>query len=545
MKKSFLKLGLLPISMLVFMPVHAATPVDLMKAPLALSSLSSQVNTSIIETSRAVASNKTLHVRIQEMYSGYKVFGADAVIHIPHGDKTGKSIVNVVSAASNGKGFMNGIVYQNLNADLANTPAAVFKQAQANKALGRAVEDYQHRIGAKVVAQDQQSELMVYVDDNNKAHWVYKISFLIKPVKAGVVPAKPVYLMDAVSFDVYKQWNDIKTDAAYGGGLGGNLKMGKLTYDGLKKHLARLDITRDANTNTCTLQNSDVTVTSEKKGNVISYQCVSTNPTHNDVYWDGSRDKANGGYSPGNDALFGGQVIKHMYQDWYGVPVLTNPDGTPMMLNMVVHSPMDNAYWDGQRMVFGDGFDMFYPLTSLGVAAHEISHGFTEQHSNLAYYAQSGGMNEAFSDMAAQAAEAYAFGSGKNSWQIGPEIFKAENEALRYMDMPSKDCHGGTPGNWCSIDDATQYDGWIDVHYSSGVYNRFFYNLGTTPGWDAKSAFDVMVTANSYYWTSESTFSSGACGAIQAATDLGLDTAAVKAAFDVVKVDYSSCQIVA
>ena len=53
---------------------------------------------------------------------------------------------------------------------------------------------------------------------------------------------------------------------------------------------------------------------------------------------------------------------------------------------------------------------------------------------------QSGGMNEAFSDMAAQAAEVYAYGVGKNSWQIGPEIFKEKNKALRYMDMPSKDC---------------------------------------------------------------------------------------------------------
>src|SRR4029079_4516028 len=125
---------------------------------------------------------------------------------------------------------------------------------------------------------------------------------------------------------------------------------------------------------------------------------------HNKLYWDADLHTVNGGYSPDNDALFGGAVIKNMYQQWYGVPVLKE-NGKPMMLVMVVHNPIDNAFWDGKKMTFGDGVRMFYPLTSLGVAAHEISHGFTEQHSNLTYYGQSGGMNEAYSDMAAQAAE--------------------------------------------------------------------------------------------------------------------------------------------
>src|SRR5690606_23439834 len=129
----------------------------------------------------------------------------------------------------------------------------------------------------------------------------------------------------------------------------------------------------------------------------------------------------NDGYSPMNDAMFAGLVIKRMYREWYNLPALVE-NGKPMMLTMVVHNPIDNAYWDGQKMTFGDGVYTFYPLTSLGVRAHEVSHGFTEKNSNLAYYGQSGGMNDSFSDKAAQAAEYYAY--GKNSWEIGPEIFK-------------------------------------------------------------------------------------------------------------------------
>jgi pseudolysin len=227
-----------------------------------------------------------------------------------------------------------------------------------------------------------------------------------------------------------------------------------------------------------------------------------------------------------------------MYEKWYGLPVLTE-GGKPMMLNMVVHDPIDNAFWDGRQMTFGDGVSMFYPLTSLGVAAHEISHGFTEQHAGLAYYGQSGGMNEAFSDMAAQAAEFYAY--GKVSWQIGPEIFKQEGRALRYMDQPSKDCNGKAPGSWCSIDNVSQYTNGLDVHYSSGIYNRVFYLVGSSKFWTPKMAFDVMLHANMNYWTSNTNFAQGSCGVLKATKDLGLSPTAFKKAFKTVGVDTSKC----
>ena len=58
-----------------------------------------------------------------------------------------------------------------------------------------------------------------------------------------------------------------------------------------------------------------------------------------------------------------------------------------------------------------------------------MSHGFTQQKSNLEYRKQSGGMNEAFSDMAGEAAEFYMKGS--NDFKVGYDIFKSANRALR------------------------------------------------------------------------------------------------------------------
>lgn len=533
----------------------AAKPVNL--AHQKLTTLQSFISapasgTEIREISRSVSKSDTLHIRVQQMYSGYKVWGADAVIHVPNGGKTQKShnLRGVVGSAGNNHSTMNGTIYQDLNQDLAKTRHFILSSAQAGKAMDTAVGTYNRKLGVSAAISDKQVSRIVFIDKAKKAHWAYLVSFHADAVKAGELPAKPNYIMDAETLQVYAEWNNIKTISddqqsagteVDGGGYGGNKKMGKLSYDGLQGdlHYAKLLVTRDAANKTCNMQNSDVIVRHYRGNKVMSFKCATTDKDHADLFWDGDQDAVNEGYSPSNDALFGGTVIKRMYRDWYNVPVLTESDGTPMILTMVVHDPIDNAYWDGRKMTFGDGVSMFYPLTSLGVAAHEISHGFTEQHSGLAYYGHSGGMNEAFSDMAAQAAEFYAY--GKNSWQIGPEIFKAEDEALRYMDKPSKDCGGKEPGSWCSIDDAEQYYSGLDVHFSSGVFNRAFYLMGTAEGWNPRKAFDVMVNANEHYWTSNSSFNEGACGVLAAAKDLGYDQKAIVAAFDTVKVDMSDC----
>ena len=129
-------------------------------------------------------------------------------------------------------------------------------------------------------------------------------------------------------------------------------------------------------------------------------------------------------------------------------------------------------------------------------------------------------MNEAFSDMAGEASE--NFMKGTNDWKVGYDIFKG-NGALRYMDDPTKDGK--------SIGHASDYYNGMDVHYSSGVFNKAFYFLSTTSGWTVKKAFEVMVVANQMYWTASSTYKQGACGVEKAAADKGYNVDDVKAAF--------------
>lgn len=522
------------VSLACMSVTFAAEPVHLNHQTASVLNSFTTSGYSLKELSSHVDFNQTQHIRLQQNFQGYPVWGGDAIAHIAKNPNVTlkKLMANPVYATT-----LNGTLYRNLEKDLGATLSIVTNAAQKDKALQQAVGIYQKKSGV-IQHSDIKNDLIVYVDQNNKAHWAYHISFFAKTGKA--LPAKPNFIMDATKFTVYQQWDNIQTeDDVTGGGFGGNEKMGKLSYDGLDQDLPGLKLERDATTNMCSLENADVTVKDVRNGDaVMQFRCDKTDDQHNNEYWDADQDAVNGGYSPSNDALFAGKVIKEMYQNWYNLPVLTE-DGKPMMLVMRVHEDMDNAYWDGHSMTFGDGVSMFYPLVSLGVGAHEISHGFTQQHSGLQYYGQSGGLNEAFSDMAAQAAEFYAY--GHNSWQIGPEIYKAKDKALRYMDMPSKDCEGSEPGDWCSIDNVSEYKSYLDVHYSSGVFNRIFYIMGTAKNWDTKKAFDVMVKANMDYWTPTSSFNDAACGVVKAAKDYQYDMDAVTTAMQTVGIDVGQC----
>ena len=239
----------------------------------------------------------------------------------------------------------------------------------------------------------------------------------------------------------------------------------------------------------------------------------------------------NGAYGPLNDVHFAGQKVFDMYRDWYGEAPLPS---FILPLRMYAHlSYYDNAYWDGWSSVyFGDGDYYFHPLVSIDIVSHEISHGFTQYHSNLQYYGQSGGINESFSDMAGEAAEFYIL--GENDWYAGAYIAKMDGplngDPLRYMCDPTLD--------GVSIDNVADYTDWTDVHHSSGIFNKAFCLLAKTTDWDTKKAFEVMLKANGdWYWGPYSGFADAACGALRAANDLGYNVGDVYHAFLAVGAD--------
>ena len=92
---------------------------------------------------------------------------------------------------------------------------------------------------------------------------------------------------------------------------------------------------------------------------------------------------------------------------------------------------------------------------------------------------------------------------GSNDWLVAAQIFKG-NGSLRYFEDPARDGK--------SIGHASDYYDGIDVHHSSGVYNRAFYLLANTSGWQTRKAFEVFVLANRLYWGPNTTFDQGRAG---------------------------------
>ncbi|KTC65372.1 zinc metalloprotease (plasmid) [Legionella adelaidensis] len=463
--------------------------------------------------------NNVIHVRMHQEYANFPVYGGYAIFH-----SKDKSIMD----AGNTK--MTGILYKGLESDLGSPKLSFLK----NTTL--ALEKFKAKHGNGKIIKEAVTPI-VYIDEQGKGHWAYKVSLMI--LSDYAIPEKPTAILNAKNFLPFVEWNDMKTATSLvtGQGYGGNSLNRKVHYG---VNAPFLLLSRDNNSATCYMENKNVKVVDmkheyEAPNLAMKFNCNPVVQNNRQVFWTGYKgdgyDFENGAYSPTNDALYAGQVINQMYLEWFKqYPLMRN--NAPMKLVMRVHfgQGYENAFWDGEEMTFGDGDAMTYPLVSIGIGAHEISHGFTEQHSNLQYYGQSGAINEAFSDMAAQAAEFYALKN--NSWKIGNDIFKKESgySAIRFMDQPSLDGK--------SIDNASQYYPGLDVHFASGVYNRFFYLLAHQPDWDTKKAFNVMVLANMNYWTPYTTFEQGACGILQAAKDLGYPEQPIKESLQEVAINY-------
>jgi Zn-dependent metalloprotease len=223
-----------------------------------------------------------------------------------------------------------------------------------------------------------------------------------------------------------------------------------------------------------------------------------------------------------------------------------------------------NAYWNDTCfcMTYGDGDGVnIGPLVSIDIAGHEMSHGVTARTAQLIYSGESGGLNEATSDIFGTMVEFYANNSlDTPDYMIGEKIYvgnvngNANQKALRRMYNPALD---GKSQNCWSTATAT-----VDVHYSSGVANHFFYLLAegsgaktyngvdhTSPTCDGSTIVGIGRAKAEKIWyralTTQMTSSTNYAGArvatINAATALygatSVEVATVKAAWTAVGVN--------
>lgn len=135
----------------------------------------------------------------------------------------------------------------------------------------------------------------------------------------------------------------------------------------------------------------------------------------------------------------------------------------------------DNAFWNGEQMVFGNGGGGMIKgnalSSSLNVIAHELTHGVTQYTANLVYKEEPGGLNESFSDVFGIMCEQWSMKQtvDQSKWLIGENVME-KGTALRDMKGEEK------VNPWDdSIFSYTKYARGIDVHFSSGISNKAFY----------------------------------------------------------------------
>ena len=162
-------------------------------------------------------------------------------------------------------------------------------------------------------------------------------------------------------------------------------------------------------------------------------------------------------------------------------------DDNGMRLDGYVHfgTNHNNAGWNGEVMVFGDGDgNQFTDFTkSLDVIAHELGHGVTQFTANLKYINQSGALNESMSDVFGSMVKQWSLGqkSEDADWLIGAEVWTpgVNGDALRSMKEPGKAYDhpifgkDPQPSHMSKYDHRTSDNG--GVHINSGIPNKAFH----------------------------------------------------------------------
>ncbi|GAA1645801.1 M4 family metallopeptidase [Actinoplanes couchii] len=451
------------------------------------------------------------HVRYTRAYQGLRVYGGDFVVHTAPG--------NVYDGASVG-----------LSAPLSLSVTPKVSSATAAKAAKEAFEGQ--------ITGSETPELFI---DASTGPGTLAWETVVK----GWAPDKQTpsvlhVISDAQTGAYIGEFDDIETVA----GTGASLYSGSVAVDTtLSGSTYSMIDPSHGNGRTCDMNNGTSTCTTF---------------TDADNAW-GTGATSNR-QSAAVDAHFGAAKTFDYFKNVHGRNGIF---GTGAGVPSRVHygSAYVNAFWDGAQMTYGDGASNARPLVALDVAGHEMSHGVTENvvSGGLTYSGESGGLNEATSDIFGTMVEFYANTTADpGDYQIGEKInINGNNTPLRYMYNPTLD--GASHGCWASNTNS------VDVHYSSGPGNHFFFNLaegtgatsfGTSPVCGSAPAvtgigrtkaaaiwyraLDVYFTSNTRYYLASNLANTARAYTLRAATDLygscSTEYKAVQAAWTAVNV---------
>ncbi|MFF0392956.1 M4 family metallopeptidase [Kitasatospora sp. NPDC004615] len=480
--------GALPVQLSADQRGELLASADASKAETARS-LGLRSEEALIVKSVTKDADGSVHTRYERTYAGLPVLGGDLVVHTaPDGSTTGvtKATEADIAVDTNEKESADsakGLALDSAGDAKVEEPAADNARKVVWAASGTPTLAWE-TIVTGTQEDGTPSELHVITDANTG-----KKIFEYQGIETGIGNSQ------------FSGQVNIGTSAAAGGGF------------------AMTDPTRGGHS------------TYDLKGTSGSTKSLFTNPT--DTWGDGTVSNRQ---TAAVDAAYGAQLTWDYYKNVHGRNGIKN-DGVGAYTRVHYGSNYVNAFWSDSCfcMTYGDGSGNTHPLTSIDVGAHEMTHGVTSNTAGLIYSGESGGLNEATSDIMAAAIEFWANNpQDKGDYLVGEKIdIYGTGAPLRYMDKPSKD--GRSKDAWYSG------LGSIDVHYSSGPANHWFYLASEGSGaktvngvnYDSPTSDGLSVTgigrdaaakiwyrALTTYMTSSTNYAAARVATLKAAADL-------------------------
>lgn len=386
--------------------------------------------------------NGKQHVRLSRSYRGLPVLGGDVVVH-------------------NGRDGSLELVSRTFSGDIRVGTAPAVSPSRATAAAVSAFAGRRGSVG--------RPSLAVYARDARPS-LAWQVT--VRGVRSDGTPSELRVVVDATTGTVLETDDAVETATGSGRSFFNGTVSLETTLSGSSYQLK--DPTRG---NTYT--------TDRNNGTDVVFFNAGTLFTDADNAWgDGTLGNRQ---TVAVDAQYGTNKTWDYYLNVHGRRGIAG-DGKGSFSRVHYGRNYNNAFWSDSCfcMTYGDGDGTNYnPFDSLDVAGHEMSHGVTSRTAGLTYSGESGGLNEATSDIFGTLVEFYANNANDpGDFLIGERLSK-NGQPLRYMDKPSKD--GSSADCWSAT------VGTKDVHYSSGVANHFFFLMANGSG---ASAYGNSPTCN-------------------------------------------------
>jgi zinc metalloprotease ZmpA len=508
------------------------------------------------------------HVRFDRKLRGLRMIGGDVVVH------------------SNASGEMLGMSHNNVEAKSGNVAKRYTQELAVHDGAEMAARYQAKAMFRGVSRTDAVAEKVFYARDREP---VLAFDVLVKGMSIDGSPSEMHYIIDAASNTLLDSFDDVRTLMSRD--VAANLQMLATFESSFAAHgsvgaaapltaksvssLAKAAATGTGNSlisGVVSLTTNSISggyeLRDPSRGSHFASNLSGSTSGNGTIFTDLDNIWGNSATTSSKtaavDAVYGQNLTWDFYKSVLGRTGIAN-DGRGAFSRVHYGSNYANAFWsDGCFcMTYGDGNgSTVLPLVAIDVAGHEMTHGVTSRTANLTYSGESGGLNEAISDMVGTSVEFYANNANSRpNYLIGERVYASNNgvatptTALRYMFKPSLD--GKSP------DCYTSTIGSLNVHYSSGVANHFFYLLSegavSPPGFSLSAsqlvcngntslaaigrtaAIKIVYRALTTYMTSSTNYKGARTATLKAATDLYGGTSAqynaVAAAWSAVSVN--------